>query len=606
MSSCLGLYINENIVKYAKMTMDNNQNIALENYGVRYVKESLKNVLNSIVDETNSAKSLITINSQRDVFLNYSMFDQVSTKNFSSDVAKMEFESWCERTGKVSNRYSYVYKVAEAKNSENKYNVALNIMEKETITEYNDIGNVKLSNMYPVQFLMKRLVPQDEKNYLLVNMDDKLSISVVVEGKLLDFKFYDFGMKNLIDSFSEVLGSYQKAYEACKQLNVYSDDETNNDKKLEEIAEPILQDVLKSAAVMVNKYGNYIEKVILSGQGIVFTNIDILFREYLNKKCDILKPDFLKTTNSIRNIAEALESTSAMALALETLSPREQTLDYIKGGNKLKNKFSQLFAKPKKEEKKDGKESKKDIEENKVKENEPVEEKQLVNNEFESLNSLNTLNKTNEAYGTTTANDINALKQTKSLNGIRDNKEEKQNKNGKNETYESKIPMYLTCTGIVCAIAIVAYFAFSMIYFGSVDKTLAKLETTKTQISTEKAKLSSDISYVNTSTNQYKQINDKVADIAEDIEKNNVSKYTTYNVAAFLQNIIKIIPKDVQLQTITSDDNKNVVIKAKADDYANLGYFISELKLSGTLQKIKILNVQNDTSSVVEIGGELP
>ena len=184
MSSCLGLYINDNIVKYAKMTMDNNQNIALENYGVRYVKESLKNVLNSIIEETNSTKSMITINSQKDVFLNYSMFDQVSTKNFSADVAKMEFESWCERTGKVANRYSYVYKVAEVKNAENKYNVALNVMDKETISEYSHVGNMKLSNMYPVQFLMKRLVPQDEKNYVLVNMDDKLSISVVVDGKV--------------------------------------------------------------------------------------------------------------------------------------------------------------------------------------------------------------------------------------------------------------------------------------------------------------------------------------------------------------------------------------------------------------------------------------
>ena len=60
------------------------------------------------------------------------------------------------------------------------------------------------------------------------------------------------------------------------------------------------------------------------------------------------------------------------------------------------------------------------------------------------------------------------------------------------------------------------------------------------------------------------------------------------------------------MQTITSDDNKNIVIKAKSDNYAELGYFISALKLSGTLNNIKILNVQNSTSSVIEIGGELP
>ena len=42
MISCLGFCVNNNIVKYAKMTMDNNKNITLENFGVRYVKESLK------------------------------------------------------------------------------------------------------------------------------------------------------------------------------------------------------------------------------------------------------------------------------------------------------------------------------------------------------------------------------------------------------------------------------------------------------------------------------------------------------------------------------------------------------------------------------------
>ena len=619
MSSCLGFYINENIVKYAKMTMDNNQNIALENYGVRYVKESLKNVLNSIIDETNSAKSMITINSQKDVFLNYSMFDQVSTKNFSADVAKMEFESWCERTGKVANRYSYVYKVAEIKNAENKYNVALNIMDKETISEYNDVGNMKLSNMYPVQLLMKRLVPQEEKNYVLVNMDDKLSISVVVDGKVLDFKFYDFGMKNLIDGFSEVLGSYQKAYEACKQLNVYSDEETNNDKKLEEIAEPVLQDVLKSTAVMVNKYSNYVDKVILSGQGIVFTNIDILFREYLDKKCDILKPDFLKDPKNIRNIAEALESTSAMALALENLSPREKTLDYVKGGEKLKNKFTQLFTKTDKQDKKEEKSTKENKQENTMtKENKvssesalntntdvnpvisdnPLNNDKLFDKEMERLNKNDMLNTSSVSNNQKTLNQTEKLNDTKKVN-----KEEKDNKK---QAGESKIPMYLTCTGIVCALGIIAYFVFSMIYFDSVEKTLAKLEEAKMEIVTEKSKLSSDVSYINTNTNQYKQINNKVEEIVKDIEKNNVSKYTTYNVAAFLQNIIKIIPKEVQLKTITSDDNKNIVITATADDYADLGYFISELKLSGTLQKIKILNVQNNTSSVVEIGGELP
>lgn len=541
MSSCLGFCVNDNIVKYAKMTMDNNKNIVLETYGVRYVKESVKKVLSNIIDETNSSKDLIAINTQKDLFVNYSMFNQSGTKSFSADVAKMEFESWCEKNGKVPSKYSYVYKVADVVNTENKYNATLNIIEKETINEYNDIGMNKLSNMIPVQFLMNRLVPQDEENYILVNLDDRLSISVVAEKKLVDFRSYDFGMKELVYRFSTLLGSYQKAYEACKQLNVYSDEETNNDKRLEEIAEPILQEILKSVAVVVNKYKSQNTKVILSGQGIVFTNIDVLFREYLNVKCDILKPDFLKDTSNIRNLAEALETTEAMAIALETVSPREPNLSYIKTASKLKNKFNKLLSKEQKAEK--------------------AREKNKIANE-KRANNLN----------------------------LRE---------------ENTVPI-VTCFGIVCALIVIAYVVFTSIYSSSVNKTLNNIETAKTKIVEQKTKVTSDISYINKNLSEYQKVNEKVEEVVQDIEENNISRYSTYNVASFLQNMIKVTPQNIQILTIKSDDNKNIVMKVKADKYSTLGYFISELKLNGPLKNVKIMSVQNSTSTVVEIGGELP
>lgn len=542
MSSCLGLYINDNIVKYAKMTMDNNKNITLENYGIRYVKESIKNVISNIIEETNSSKDLIAINSQKDIFVNYTMFDQGISKNFSSDVARMEFESWCEKNGKVPAKYLYVYKVADVANNENKFNAALNIIEKDTLDEYNTVGDSKVTDMYPVQFLMNRLVPNEESNYLLVNMDDKLSISVVSENNIVDFKFYEFGMKDLIFKFSQTLGSYQRAYEACKQLNVYSDEETNNDKKLEEIAEPILQEILKSVAVMVNKYRKNIDKVILAGQGTVFTNIDILFKEFLSIKCDILKPDFLKNTTDVRNLAEALEATQAMAIALETVSPKENNLNYIKTSNKIKNKFDKLISR--------------EARANKIrKKNEQAKE--------------------------------NILK-------------------AKLDLKEEKLPMIVTCAGIVASLAVIAYLSFSIIYSTNVDKTIDKIAKEKNRVLAEKSKISDDIKYINSNTQKYSAINERVQELVGDIEKSNVSKYTTYNVASFLQEIIRIIPVNVKFDRISSDDNKHVVIKAESDSYPALGYFITQLKSNGPLQNVKINSIKNGSTTVVEIGGDLP
>ena len=45
---------------------------------------------------------------------------------------------------------------------------------------------------------------------------------------------------------------------------------------------------------------------------------------------------------------------------------------------------------------------------------------------------------------------------------------------------------------------------------------------------------------------------------------------------------------------------------ASSSSYADLGYFVSELKINGTLNDIKVNKVTNGTTTVVEIGGVLP
>ncbi|MNI67669.1 Fimbrial assembly protein (PilN) [compost metagenome] len=92
----------------------------------------------------------------------------------------------------------------------------------------------------------------------------------------------------------------------------------------------------------------------------------------------------------------------------------------------------------------------------------------------------------------------------------------------------------------------------------------------------------------------------------EQIETNQIGKNTTYNIASFMQKIIKIIPKNVQLKTISSDDNKAVKIVAQANQYADLGYFVAQMKLQGVLANVKINKVNNASTIEVEIGGDLP
>lgn len=544
MSSCLGIYINDNVIKYAKLSYEKN-NIQLEHYGTRFVKLDKLNLIESIIKETNSENSKIAITPEISEYVNLEAFNQVQSKSQFNDIAKMEFEAWCERTGKSPQKYNYIYKIADTKNSNNKRDIELNVVEKEVIEKYtNRFPNI--SSIYPASLLTQRLVPEEEQNYVLVDLSDSLTIIVVINNQIVEIQNLKIGMKDILQDFSGKLGSYQKAYEACKQINVFSEGVDNNNKELETLLEPLLQDILKNVQLYVTQYRKDINKVILTGNGIIFTNIDILFTEYLDEKCEILRPKFLEDTSNVRNTADMLESIEAMALAYDVLVPKPKDSEYVKGViTKDSGFFSSLFSSNK----------------NKVKKEKKV--------------------KTEKNSDETKVSGI-------VIPGL------------------EKINVIAGCACIALALCFIAYVVFANIYVKKVDKMKLDIQADIAKIDTNISSANSDASYIDTNTKKYKSVNDDVQNIIEQIESNKIGKFTTYNVATFLQNIIKIIPKNVQLVNISSDDNKNVKITAKSSSYADLGYFVAELKINNTLNSLKINSIQNGTTTVIEIGGELP
>ena len=100
--------------------------------------------------------------------------------------------------------------------------------------------------------------------------------------------------------------------------------------------------------------------------------------------------------------------------------------------------------------------------------------------------------------------------------------------------------------------------------------------------------------------------NNYIATTVQKIKEGKIGKYTTYNVANFMQKIAKYIPTNVQLESIASNDNKTVTIVAKSTSYAELGYFVSQLKLKGILENVSTGDVQHGKYIIVTIGGELP
>lgn len=535
MASCLGIYIDGNIVKYAKLSIDNNKNISVEKYGIKFTSDDGKQVIDNIIKDTSSQNIPIIINPKDDTYYNTQIYEQVQDKSYIPSIVKLEFESWCEKNAKAPDKYSYTYIVSEAKNEDNRRNTILNISPKSSIEELMAISK-NISGICPAKPLVKRLVSKEENSYILINVDTKLSLTVVIDKKMVEFKSYNIGMKQLLTDFTNNLGSYEKAYSACKQMNVYTDGESSNDPSLEQIVEPVFQEILKQCLTEINKYKSEISQVFLSGIGTAFTNVDLLFSQFLDVKCTMLKPFFIKDTSDVRYMSEIVEVIEAITLAYEYLNPKYTGLQYMTTKVKLNNKLNKAFS-------------------------------------FKKLK----------------------LKKEKSNNSFTSN-----------IAVTDKTLGIMACISIAAVVVLVSYIIFSGVYASSVNKTIKNMNAKKESIDSESSNVNNDVTYVNKNMNEYKEINDQVEDLKNKIETNQIGKFSTYNVASLLQNIIKILPQGVQLINISSDDNKYVKITASCSNYEDLGYFFAQIKLENVLNNAKILNVTNGQTTKVEIGGDLP
>ena len=418
MPSCLGIHFSDNVIRYAKLVTDSANNVRLDHYGTRIAKGIRTDIVESIIDETYSAEIPVVTNVLNENLVEVSIFDQAQESQYSPDIMKLEFETWCEKNQKTPDKYKYVYKLSDYRTAENKHNGILCISSKDDIEQSTKINDIVAQAAYPSKLLYTDLAPQDVSNYIIVNLDEKLSIETVINRKMFDYKLYAIGIADVLSAVEMKLGNYQRAYAACKQLNVYTEGEDTNDKEVASIVEPILQEILRNIASVVEANKDTISRVYITGMGIIFNNMDVLLTEYLGIKTSILKPKFLSDTSDVRSIAEVLETTQAMVMAYNFLMNKNRFLDYVKRvPEKKKNDFFENIkakfssVKFKKKEKKQ-KEPAENATQNGVSTADQVKEQKKINikmPEIEKNVALNVMNKEQLQF---VSNMIGAYQQT--------------------------------------------------------------------------------------------------------------------------------------------------------------------------------------------------
>lgn len=528
MGSCLGIYAGNKVIKYAKLTADKDNNISVDSYGTKFISGERRQVIQEIIKETVSTSVPIAINIEEADYSKVEIFRHLSKKDIES-VIQLEFEEQANKLGLSDKALTYKYVLGESIQNKDNFSATIITAERKIIEDYTKAEGQNVRGLYPYPYIMNNTVPKNESNYLFISMEEDTNIATVINGEAAELKKIDVGMKDVIEKLAPQLGSYAKAYETCKALNVYTEEENLNNPEIEAIVEPILQDILHRIETELKPVRSKIQKIFITGMGTLFTNIDMLFEQYFGIKSEILKPYFVKDMGGIKNIAELVETNAAISLAHENLFNENKDINFV--GESVKKALFNVEA---------------------------------------------------------TVSKIDKLKQFAF------------------EGDSKKIAEGLIAANIVAGALLALYITFGVIYSSQVKKIQTNVNSKVSQILEQSNIINEDISYIKAQKDMYASTNELVKNTTDKIEGNVITKYTTYNVANFMQKIIKYIPKNVELVSIASNDNKTVTISAKSDSYAGLGYFVSQLKLEGILTNIVTKNVDHGASIVVEIEGVLP
>ena len=366
MASCLGLYIENNLIKYARVTKKKD-NYKIDSFGIKFYS-NIDDAIEQIVQETNSLKIPISVNLVNENYQYFSMFAQLN-KNDLDKAIRMEFESYCTEKGYNANLMETRYACVDDTDTTERIRV-INISE--SLTELNKInenlGDKKLESILPLPMVLPNIVELNGKeNVIIVNLEQNTTITTIHGKYIFDIQTMEEGSATILENISKKENSLAKSYEMLKNTTIYTsnletqDLEENNEqmKYLEDIL-PSLYSIISKVQEIASQSVERIEKIYLTGTLANINNIDLYFQEYFgeNTRCEILKPSIIKNNYKDENIKEYIEVNSAISLALQGLGKGIKGINFKKDIFKmdLKDIFSSKTLKLSQKSKKDKKE----------------------------------------------------------------------------------------------------------------------------------------------------------------------------------------------------------------------------------------------------------
>lgn len=345
MTSCLGIYIEPNIIKYAKISKDHDV-LRVESFGIKFY-EQLGEAINQVVSDTYSFKTPISINLSEETYQYFYMFTLLNKTDLKKAI-QTEFESFCVDKGINKNSVETRYALVNSIEDKEKVKV-IHISSNKTsiVNQEQDFAEYKLSTIAPISISIANIANLKQKeNAIIVNMENETTITTILDQKIYQIDKIKEGSAQVLEGIRMRENSYSKAYEICKNSTIYTMEgrelQQEDNEYLDNIM-PTLYNIATQVRDIIANSTIKIEKIYLTGTLSVVNNIDLYFQEVLQTdKVEILKPFFIKDTLKI-NIKDYIEVNSAIALALQGLEYGLKDINFKK--QTLQNSIEDLIGK---------------------------------------------------------------------------------------------------------------------------------------------------------------------------------------------------------------------------------------------------------------------
>ena len=584
MPSCLGIYTDKNMIKYAKVTSVTDkiagQSITLDSYGVKFY-DNIQASMAEIAEEVGMDQTTVSLAlSSEDYYLSH-VFSNLKKKDMM-DLIQSEYTEKKGDSALHSSVLEMRTKVAENSGSLDKKLVLCVASSKGELANIrNNFADFKIASISPLSVSVKNLFPNQaiDEEAIVINIEDKTTITVFHRSEIQFLGAIQLGAQEIITKLAEKYNSTAKAYEACKKVSAYISDAYDMDDETRDILDiviPVLYDIRQQVDAIVTPYLKDARKIYITGTGAIINNIDLYFSEvFLDNECEIVKPFFVYREEP--NIKEIMEVNSAIALALDGVGMSDPDLDF----NAIAKKAAGVVT------------AKKKFEELHLKEK-ALEYKKKAVKFMRGLNApVNKKKKRNVAF------DEGLLQGNTDISDNTGEDNEEPVVYGRIDAGLVKLATFSASFLLTYCIASTIISNQIVAKTADVNKEISKANST---ISLAKA----DAEYLKGVADDYVEVTNKLSSILVKINQSVQAQGNDFDIPNFLSELMFIMPSSVRVTSIEVDANGNVKMEAESGQYAQLGYFVSKLKLAEVLNDVDMEVVSDSGNIKIIVSGVMP